>query len=69
MCVFVTYSGPVLPHKPQMVAEQGENADAEHGSHKKKEQDVEFGLSVLQLILEGERRREREESMTNSDAG
>lgn len=73
MCAFVTYSGPVLPHKPQMVAEQGENADAEHGSHKKKEQDVEFGLSVLQLILEevtGERwRREREESMTNSGGG
>lgn len=52
MCI--TYSGPVLPYKPQVVAEQGQNTDAEHGRHKKKKQDVEFGLSVWQLILGGE---------------
>lgn len=33
-----------------MVAEEGENTDAEHGRHKKQKQDVEFG-SVIQLIL------------------
>lgn len=55
-----------------MVAEQGENTDAEHGRHKEKEQDVEFGLGVLQLILgeeTGERWRNQEESVTNSDGG
>lgn len=60
-CVRVTYSGPVLPYKPQVVAEQGQNTDAEHGRHKKKKQYMEFGLSVWQLILE-EREREEEES-------
>lgn len=50
VCAF-TYSGPVLPYKPQVVAEEGQNTDAEHGRHKKKEQDVEFGVSVRQLIL------------------
>ena len=55
-----------------MVAKEGENADAEHGCHKEKEQDVEFGVCVGQLVLgewEGEqqiqadavfRRKERE---------
>lgn len=58
MCVCVTYSGPVLPHKPQVVAEEGQNTDAEHGRHKKKKQDMEFGVSVWQLIL-GKRREKR----------
>lgn len=44
------YSGPVLPYKPQVVAEEGQNTDAEHGRHKKKKQDMEFGVSVWQLI-------------------
>lgn len=35
-----------------MVAEEGQNADAEHGRHKKKKQDMEFGVSAVQLILE-----------------
>lgn len=48
---FLTYSGPVLPDQPQMVAKEGENADAEHGCHKEKEQDVEFGVCVGQLVL------------------
>lgn len=34
-----------------MVAEEGQNTDAEHGRHKKQEQDMEFGVSVWQLIL------------------
>lgn len=64
--MFVTYSGPVLPDKPQMVAEEGQNTDAEHGRHKKKEQDVEFGLRVWLLILgRKEEQSSREESMTN----
>lgn len=70
VCVFVTYSGPVLPYEPQVVAEQGQNTDAEHGRHKKEKQDMEFGVSVWQLILgreeTGEKRRAREESVTNS---
>lgn len=49
--MLVTYSGPVLPYKPQVVAEEGQNTDAEHGSHKKKKQDMEFGVSVWELIL------------------
>lgn len=49
--MIVTYSGPVLPYKPQVVAEEGQDADAEHGRHKEKEQDVEFGVSVRQLVL------------------
>ncbi len=60
VCAFVTYSGPVLPYKPQVVAEEGQNTDAEHGRHKKKEQDVEFGLSVRQLVLGRRGERERE---------
>lgn len=68
MCVFVTYSGPVLPYKPQVVAEEGQNTDAEHGRHKEKKQDMEFGVSVWQVILgkRREKRRAREESITNS---
>lgn len=68
MCVFVTYSGPVLPYKPQVVAEEGQNTDAEHGRHKKKKQDMEFGVVVWLLILEKrrEKRRVGEESKTNS---
>lgn len=44
------YCGPVLPNKPQVVAEEGQNTDAEHGRHKKEKQDMEFGVSVWQLI-------------------
>lgn len=51
MCGLLTYSGPVLPYKPQVVAEEWQNTDAEHCSHKEKEQDMEFGTSVQQLIL------------------
>lgn len=51
MFVFVTYSRPVLPYKPQVVAEEGQNTDAEHGRHKKKKQNMEFGVSVWQLVL------------------
>lgn len=29
------YSGSVLPYKPQVVAEERQNTDAEHGRHKK----------------------------------
>lgn len=54
----LTDGGPVLPHQPQMVAEEGQNADAEHGRHKEKEQDVEFGRAFGQLVLgEGGRGR------------
>lgn len=53
-----------------MVAEEGENADAEHGRHKKEKQDMEFGVSVWQLILGRrgeEKKREREgESMSKT---
>lgn len=61
------YSGPVLPYKPQVVAEEGQNTDAEHGRHKEKEQDVEFGVSVWQLILgkRQEGKTVRGESKTN----
>lgn len=34
-----------------MVAEQRQDADAEHRRHEKQEQDVEFGVSVRQLVL------------------
>lgn len=34
-----------------MVAEQRQDADAEHCRHEKQEQDVEFGVSVRQLVL------------------
>lgn len=51
-----TYSGPVLSHKPEMVAEKRQDADEEHGRHKKQKQHVEFGVSVRQLILEGRER-------------
>lgn len=49
-CSKSLYSGPVLPHEPQVVAEEGQNTDAEHGRHKKEKQDMEFGVSVWQLI-------------------
>lgn len=62
--LFLTYSGPVLPNQPQMVAKEGQNTDAEHGCHKEKEQDVEFGVSIWQLVL-GEVRGREEESTTN----
>lgn len=52
------YSGPVLSHKPEMVAEKRQDADEEHGRHKKQKQHVEFGVSVGQLILEREERGE-----------
>lgn len=51
-----TYGGPVLSHKPEMVAEKRQDADEEHGRHKKQKQHVEFGVSVRQLILEGRER-------------
>lgn len=68
MCAFVTYSGPVLPHEPQVVAEEGQNTDAEHGRHKKEKQDMEFGVSVWQLILgkRRDKRRARHKSVTKS---
>lgn len=60
--IIVTYSRPVLPYKPKVVAEEGQDTDAEHGRHKKKEQDVKFGLGVWQVILReetgGESKRE-----------
>lgn len=49
-CSKSLYGGPVLPYKPQVVAEEGQNTDAEHGRHKKEKQDMEFGMSVWQLI-------------------
>ena len=55
----LTYSGSVFPYKPQVVAEEGQNTDAEHGRHKKEEQHVEFGTSVRQLILTGTKKRKR----------
>lgn len=58
----LTYSGPVLSYEPQMVAEEGQNTDAEHGRHKEQEQDMEFGVSVRQLVLgeKGGKRNERD---------
>lgn len=47
-----TDSRPVLPHKPQMVAEKWHNADEEQGRHKEEEQDVELGMCVRQLFLQ-----------------
>lgn len=69
MCV--TYSGPVLPYKPQVVAEEGQDTDAEHRRHKKEKQDMEFGVSVRQLILgkRQEKRRAREQSLTHLNTG
>lgn len=71
MCV--TYGGPVLPYEPQVVAEEGENADAEHGRHKKEKQDMEFGVSVWQLILGRrggeEKKRERESQCQKPHGG
>lgn len=66
--VFVTYSWPVLPYKPQVVAEERQNTDAEHGRHKKKKQYMEFGVSVWQLILgkRWEKRRERERNQSQA---
>lgn len=62
----VTYGGPVFPNKPQMVAEQRQNADAEHRRHEKQEQDVEFGVSVRQLVLAEETGiKTKEKSATN----
>lgn len=61
-CV-LTYGGSVFAYQPQVVAEEGQNTDAEHGRHKKKKQDVEFGVSVLQLILE---RRQEETTAVNN---
>lgn len=63
MCVCVTYCGSVFSNKPEMVAEQGQNTDAEHGRHKKQKQDMEFGLwpaRVIQLVLWKETREEGE---------
>lgn len=65
VCVCVTYSGPVLPYKPQMVAEEGQNTDAEHGRHEEKEQDVEFGVSVWQLVLGIEQTGEEERGIND----
>ncbi len=49
-----TYSGPVLSHKPQMVAEKWHDADKEQSRHEKQKQDVEFGVCVRQLFLQRE---------------
>lgn len=49
-----------------MVAEEGQNADAEHGRHKKKKQDMEFGVSAVQLILERRQGGGEEVSTANS---
>jgi len=57
--VLVTYSGPVLPYKPHVVGEEGQNTDAEHGRHKKEKQDMEFGVSVILGGRDG-RKGERE---------
>lgn len=65
--MFVTYSRPVLPYKPQVVAEEGQNTDAEHGGHKKKKQDMEFGVSVFQVILGGEMREGESETAINNN--
>lgn len=46
-----TYSRSVLPHKPQVVAEQRADADAEEGGHDEEEQDVELGVCVGELLL------------------
>lgn len=46
-----TYSRSVLSHKPQVVAEQGADADAEEGCHDEEEQDVELGMCVGELFL------------------
>lgn len=46
-----TYSRSVLPHKPQVVAEQRADADAEEGGHDEEEQDVELGVRVGKLFL------------------
>lgn len=54
-----TYSGPVLSHKPQMVAEKWQDADKEQGRHKKQKQDVEFGMRVRQLFLHMEKKKEQ----------
>lgn len=49
-----------------MVAEQRQNADAEHRRHEKQEQDVEFGVSVRQLVLAEETGiKTKEKSATN----
>lgn len=47
-----TYSGSVLSHQPQVVAEQRADADAEEGGHDEEEQDVELGVRVGQLLLQ-----------------
>lgn len=47
-----------------MVAEQRQNADAEHRRHEKQEQDVEFGVSVRKLVL-AEGIKTKEKSATN----
>lgn len=47
-----------------MVAKEGQNTDAEHSCHKEEEQDVEFGVSIGQLVL-GEVRGREEELTTN----
>lgn len=62
----VTYCRPVLPYKPQVVAEEGQNTDAEHGGHKKKKQDMEFGRCVCQLILGGETGEEESQAAINN---
>ena len=56
-----TYSRPVPAHQPQVVAEEGQDTDAEHGRHEEQEQNVEFGVCVRQLVLGRRRDRERRE--------
>ena len=45
-CPIATYSGPVLSHEPEMVAEKRQDADEEQRRHEKQKQDVEFGVCV-----------------------
>ncbi len=52
-----TYSGPVLSHEPQVVAEKWQDADKEQRRHEKEKQDVEFGMRVRQLFLQTEKKR------------
>lgn len=51
----LTYGGSVLPDEPQVVTEQRQDADEEHGRHEKQKQDVEFGVCVWKLFLKREK--------------
>ena len=59
LCPIATYSGPVLPHEPEMVAEKWQDADEEQRRHEKQKQDVEFGVRVGQLFLQREKKKKQ----------